>query len=223
MNVKKESEWEEKSEDDTNFVFRDPVDIENCYCEEMDLQRHIESIWKMTDVGVDIKPKVEAKVINKEKIDESIEIIDEEKTEKHNRIQSQQANKEPCEVNNKNESIVETQHKGEKQYSCYLCDKKFQTNFKLKSHICIHTGEKPYSCSYCPEKFRVRETLNSHKRKHTGASLSKKFSCDLCDKKFLSNFKLKLHQHHHTGEKPLQCTFCPKKFAAQSYQHSTYS
>ncbi|CAG9796064.1 unnamed protein product [Diatraea saccharalis] len=43
-----------------------------------------------------------------------------------------------------------------------MCDKVFDRNQILKSHIRTHTGERPYQCTKCPAQFSQASVLGTH-------------------------------------------------------------
>ncbi|KAJ2941067.1 hypothetical protein O0L34_g13196 [Tuta absoluta] len=56
-------------------------------------------------------------------------------------------------------------HEGYKRplkYPCPMCDKIFDRQHILKSHIRTHTGERPYQCSKCPAAFSQAGILGTH-------------------------------------------------------------
>ncbi|KAI5640007.1 zinc-finger double domain-containing protein [Phthorimaea operculella] len=56
-------------------------------------------------------------------------------------------------------------HEGYKRplkYPCPMCDKIFDRQTILKSHIRTHTGERPYQCSKCPAAFSQAGILGTH-------------------------------------------------------------
>ena len=60
---------------------------------------------------------------------------------------------------------------------CHLCNKTYESKYKLKLHMHAHTGERPYVCNICGKGFSRGPNLNAHMRVHTGA---KPFSCTRC-------------------------------------------
>lgn len=64
---------------------------------------------------------------------------------------------------------------------CHLCDKTYESKYKLKLHMYAHTGERPFVCEVCGKGFSRGPNLNAHMRVHTGA---KPFSCTRCTRGF---------------------------------------
>ncbi|XP_047478197.1 longitudinals lacking protein, isoforms H/M/V-like isoform X25 [Penaeus chinensis] len=50
-------------------------------------------------------------------------------------------------------------HRG---HVCAICNKAFETRYKLERHQRTHTGEKPYACPYCPHRCNQRDNLKAH-------------------------------------------------------------
>ena len=87
--------------------------------------------------------------------------------------------------------------KRKRGHECDVCEKVFQSQSHLATHMRIHTNEKPYECDVCEKRFRRSDTLKSHMRIHTN---EKPYECDVCDKAFRESGQLKRHkrtQHHH--------------------------
>ncbi|XP_034027289.1 zinc finger protein 501-like [Thalassophryne amazonica] len=101
---------------------------------------------------------------------------------------------------------------GEKTFSCFDCEKTFDNEECLKSHLSIHTGQKTFSCSICNKCFTCRRNLRRHERIHTG---EKPYSCPFCIKRFTQRVHLNCHLRLHTGEKPFSCSVCQKCFACR--------
>ncbi|KAK7884348.1 hypothetical protein WMY93_027471 [Mugilogobius chulae] len=93
-------------------------------------------------------------------------------------------------------------HRGDKPYSCSICEKTFTRKSTLAVHIKAHAGVKPYCCSICEKGFVKKSSLTVHMRTHTG---EKRYSCSTCEKGFSHSSCLKYHERTHTGEKPYSC------------------
>ncbi|XP_037521517.1 zinc finger protein 771-like [Rhipicephalus sanguineus] len=128
--------------------------------------------------------------------------------------------------------------KGEKQYACDVCDRKFTQKRDLVIHSRGHTGEKPFECSLCPATFASSQYRKKHMLTHTGDRLhecsvcgrrlatetilarhalthsgKKAFACHVCGRKFSRTDALRVHARTHTGEKLYTCHLCPASFA----------
>ncbi len=97
-------------------------------------------------------------------------------------------------------------------HRCNICQRSFQSTFKLKRHIRTHTREKPYACDWdgCDKRFTTTQSVATHKRIHTG---EKPYACDWdgCDKRFITAQQRDIHKRTHTGEKPYVCD-CSKSY-----------
>ncbi|XP_061918219.1 zinc finger and BTB domain-containing protein 16-A [Entelurus aequoreus] len=68
-------------------------------------------------------------------------------------------------------------HRGERQYQCQHCPKKFSLKHQLDTHHRVHTGEKPFECRLCGQRSRDFSAMIKHLRTHGGAS---PYQCTLC-------------------------------------------
>ncbi|TRY64241.1 hypothetical protein TCAL_00824 [Tigriopus californicus] len=56
---------------------------------------------------------------------------------------------------------------GNFRYRCGICDKQFNSKFRLNNHELVHSGEKPYRCPLCPYRCNRKDNLALHvKKKH---------------------------------------------------------
>ncbi|CAN9509969.1 unnamed protein product [Ophioblennius macclurei] len=82
-------------------------------------------------------------------------------------------------------------------FLCTVCNREFNRQENLKTHLRIHTGERPYTCSFCSKCFRHSGALKRHIRIHTG---EKPYVCVQCGKSFRNWGGLKFHQRSHTKQ-----------------------
>ncbi|XP_012253673.2 zinc finger protein 271-like [Athalia rosae] len=105
-----------------------------------------------------------------------------------------------------------------KPYSCDECDKSFEKESKLKTHLRIHerakeqqdSNFKRFLCHICSKTFRQNTGLMFHMRTHTGY---KPHVCKYCGRGFTSNSNCINHERTHTGDRPFVCHFCSAAFA----------
>ncbi|CAH0403589.1 unnamed protein product [Chilo suppressalis] len=60
--------------------------------------------------------------------------------------------------------IVHDGYQRPRKYPCTMCDKVFDRQQILKSHIRTHTGERPYHCTKCSAQFSQANVLATHNR-----------------------------------------------------------
>ncbi|XP_075988892.1 uncharacterized protein LOC142984902 [Anticarsia gemmatalis] len=94
--------------------------------------------------------------------------------------------------------------------TCHVCNKIFEKEFLLKSHLRRHETDRPFSCDQCSMSFKYKSTLIRHIQLHNGI---RPYPCPFCEKSFTHSGLLKPHLRVHTGEKPYQCPICSKGFA----------
>ena len=64
---------------------------------------------------------------------------------------------------NKLEFHIKTVHRGERDFECKYCGKKYSTNANLKVHeATIHTKDLPFKCDYCAKGFVRKKACKEH-------------------------------------------------------------
>lgn len=64
---------------------------------------------------------------------------------------------------------------------CGVCNKKYESRYKLRLHMHSHTGERPFVCDICGVGFSRGPNLNAHRRVHSNY---KPFKCTRCNTGF---------------------------------------
>ncbi|XP_022608688.1 zinc finger protein 568-like [Seriola dumerili] len=119
-----------------------------------------------------------------------------------------------CRVAPEKESTDED-HREDKAFKCFKCNKEFHKNHQLVRHMRIHTGEKPFSCDFCSKTFTQNSNRTVHMRQHTG---EKPYFCNKCGKRFASSHHLKLctGTQDKSSTKLFRCTTCGRNFRTDS-------
>lgn len=106
-------------------------------------------------------------------------------------------------------------HKEEKAFKCFECNKEFDKNHQLVRHSRVHTGEKPFSCDFCVKTFTQNSNRTVHMRQHTG---ERPYFCNKCGKRFASSHHLKLctGTQRESCNKSFRCTTCGRNFHTDS-------
>lgn len=94
------------------------------------------------------------------------------------------------------------------KYICTICDRRFDKDILLQSHIKRHTTD--YQCKDCGRRCKTLSSLRNHAMIHNKLF---PFKCEHCAKPFRNAVKLKLHVRLHTGERPYKCEMCDVAFA----------
>lgn len=97
---------------------------------------------------------------------------------------------------------------GERNFTCYICDKKFTTNDILVKHVTAHKDVWSFKCDSCPRTFKSKDTLRIHKKKHLG----KNFLCEECGKRFTLKSQLAFHYCTRDRFRPYKCIICGHRF-----------
>ncbi|GBM81943.1 Gastrula zinc finger protein xFG20-1 [Araneus ventricosus] len=96
------------------------------------------------------------------------------------------------------------------RFKCTVCEKLFDSSYKLRVHMRYHTDERPYVCENCGLAVHTNSALNQHKR--TMHNMDKPFLCVGCGMKFNRKGNLKSRMEINKGITPLECTPCPREF-----------
>lgn len=81
---------------------------------------------------------------------------------------------------------------GNTLFTCYVCDRSFQSSEELTQHQPTHSKEdKPFKCIHCKESFRVFSELTTHRRQMCP---ERQFVCKDCNETFRSPALLRTHR-----------------------------
>ncbi|CAG9798803.1 unnamed protein product [Chironomus riparius] len=130
-----------------------------------------------------------------------------------------------------------TVHEKQRNFNCFLCDKKFGKKSGLDRHIItVHKKEKNYKCEECGKAYGEKAQLQKHQQLHLSAFCSKckfhfddiklhnkdkhsnfKHYCDICYEMFEILQDLESHfKTEHSTMRSYFCDYCgngfPKKF-----------
>ena len=105
---------------------------------------------------------------------------------------------------------------------CDMCNLKFKTPYRLKSHVqVVHKPERKYKCDKCEKCFKIKRHLSEHKLTHKPVDGS--IFCTICKATFSALHLLKRHMHRRHGERKFVCPLasCGKGFTepGQLNQH----
>jgi uncharacterized Zn-finger protein len=109
---------------------------------------------------------------------------------------------------------VRNVHNNEGKYSCFLCEKRFDSKSKLRIHETKHTGEK-HLCTLCDKSFNQKRSLLNHQK--LNCQEEKSYYCDKCDKVFKRQQRLTMHKKKHCLDSEVfNCDICEKTFSQKS-------
>ncbi|KAL3859643.1 hypothetical protein ACJMK2_009857, partial [Sinanodonta woodiana] len=106
-------------------------------------------------------------------------------------------------------------------YLCQYCNQKFETYFKLKSHMTQHKNEQVYKCvmKNCNATFKDLDSFLDHTSTHKEEMT---YRCHHCNKFFSTLYELGVHQYSHSlfpsqgpkaGPRHFQCNKCMNKYS----------
>lgn len=112
-------------------------------------------------------------------------------------------------------------HDSENQYVCDVCDFRFSTERKLKTHIAgKHTGVElslsggPYPCPDCHLIFQQSRALVAHRIVHS----EQEFKCQVCSMSLKTMAAVTRHMNcKHPDVLPYQCHLCDKSFPVENH------
>ncbi|GBO19265.1 Zinc finger protein 677 [Araneus ventricosus] len=106
--------------------------------------------------------------------------------------------------------------RGEKPFTCDMCEKECTTQGNQNTHRRTYTGKKPYACDMYEKKCTTLGDLNKHSLTHTG---EKPYSSVMCKEKCATNSGLDKHRRTHTGKKPYKFPICGNAFTDAHYSN----
>lgn len=77
-----------------------------------------------------------------------------------------------------------------KNAECQVCQKKFDSRYKLKAHMNSHLNKRPFVCDVCGQAFLRNHNLASHRRTH---EVEYAYSCQHCNRGFRRPAERLLH------------------------------
>ncbi|XP_004086695.1 zinc finger protein 668 [Oryzias latipes] len=81
---------------------------------------------------------------------------------------------------------------GNTLFTCYVCDRTFQSSEELTQHQPTHSkDDKPFKCVHCKESFKTFSELTSHRRQ---VCPERQLCCKDCDETFRSAGLLRAHR-----------------------------
>ncbi len=103
---------------------------------------------------------------------------------------------------------VKLVHQNVKNFTCNICDKKFQTSGHLQRHVNTHNDEYNFPCNTCDGKFKTNYELNAHvTRKHTITDTMFKCDYDTCTAQFKMKNDFAKHLKCVHGNETFSCNF----------------
>ena len=111
------------------------------------------------------------------------------------------------------------------QYSCSICNSKYDKLYKLARHKVGHSIKTDYECKHCSLFFSNVGHLENHASRHCQSELKKEDKCPHCDDKYFTKEMMRYHLiHSHKSllsEKEIMANFhvCPVKDCKKYYAY----
>lgn len=112
-----------------------------------------------------------------------------------------------CHSKHKNISFLRTHMKYAhpvEQFVCKWCDKKFNSQLRLKKHRKSHRTELGSHCKICGKDFGSQFEYEEHMNEHP--------QCNTCEQNLKSDLHLTRHRISHIGENSFECFECHQRF-----------
>lgn len=103
-----------------------------------------------------------------------------------------------------------TVHLKEKKYRCLVCEKRYDSSYRLRIHKNAHEGIRQFDCKLCSRNFLTSSSLSRHKK--TVHNQGQLYSCTICYRKFNVAYNMRIHMATHTGIHPHICCHCNAGF-----------
>ena len=105
---------------------------------------------------------------------------------------------------------------------CFICEKTFHNESRLKFHIKSHLKDLPYKCFRCHNVYLSSSQFKYHlKQEHnivtSDTTVSNMFACPECSIGLSSVKQLVNHVSTHLGEEQHTCATCCRRFPLSSY------
>ena len=96
-----------------------------------------------------------------------------------------------------------------KWLSCDYCDYQSSLKYNVKTHLNKHKDSKSFHCKLCDKKFNWDSSLRSHMSAAHG-KIIRTYICEVCTHSFKDKSNLAQHMFTHKEEKPHTCNTCGK-------------
>lgn len=94
---------------------------------------------------------------------------------------------------------ISCEHINEQLLECKVCESRFASIVKLRSHVRWHGTERRYNCDLCEKAFKTANNLRDHEKVHTG---DRPFQCSICSLRFRQRGACNKHMKLHCRRRP---------------------